>query len=173
MKRLVVIAVLLAWAAAGCGGKEGATTTVPALGENRAEKTSPDALRELSQEVGHPIYWLGEKKDTTYELTRLSGGRIFVRYLPKGVSVGSPQALYTIVGTYPVTNAYNVVKELAKKPGQLSFSAPDKGFAVFNSSRPTNVYLAYPGSNVQIEVFDVSPKRARQIVMSGDVVPVS
>ena len=173
MKRLVAIAVLLACAAAGCGGKK-ATTTVSAIGQSQnAKEASPDELRSLSAELGHPIYWLGEESGHIYELTQLKNGRIFIRYLPSGVPIGSPQATYTIVGTYPLPKAYDVLKELAKKPGELSFAAPHKGLAVFLSSKPTNVYLAYPGSNLQIEVFDPSAQRARNLIMTGQVVPVS
>jgi len=172
VKRLAAIAVLVALAAAGCVKKQ-ATTTVPAIGQTQtASEASPDQLRSLSANVGHPIYWLGEESGHIYELTQLKDGRIFVRYLPHGVPIGSPQAIYTIVGTYPVPNAYDVLKKLAKKPGELSFAAPHNGLAVFNSSHPTNVYLAYPGSNLQIEVFDPSSQHARNLIMAGHVVPV-
>jgi len=173
VKRLTVIAVLLACAAAGCGKKQ-ATTTVSAVGQRQnAKQATSDELRSLSAQLGHPIYWLGEESGHIYELTHLKDGRIFIRYLPNGVPIGSPQAIYTIVGTYPVPNAYNVLKELAKKPGELSFAAPHNGLAVFSTSRPTNVYLAYPGSNLQIEVFDPSSQHARNLIMTGQVVPVS
>jgi hypothetical protein len=172
MKRLAVIAVLVACVAAGCGKKQ-ATTTISAIGQTpTAKEASPDQLRSLSAKVGHPIYWLGEESGHIYELTQFKDGRIFVRYLPHGVPIGSKQAIYTIVGTYPVQNAYNVLKKLAKKPGELSFAAPHQGLAVFSSSRPTNVYLAYPGSNLQIEVFDPSSQHARNLIMTGQVVPV-
>jgi hypothetical protein len=172
MKRLAVIAVLLAWAAAGCGKKQ-ATPTVTAIGQSEtAKEATPEQLRSLAAKLGHPIYWLGEESGHIYELTQLKDGRIFVRYLPHGVPIGSKQAIYTIVGTYPVPNAYNVQKKLAKKAGELSFAAPHNGLAVFSSSRPANVYLAYPGSNLQIEVFDPSPQHARNLIMTGQVVPV-
>jgi hypothetical protein len=58
---------------------------------------------------------------------------------------------------YPVDNAYDVLKELAKTSGESSFTAPKNGFAVYSTEHPTNVYLAYPGSDVQIEVYD--PRR--------------
>jgi hypothetical protein len=147
----------------------GQTQTVPAIAPVAA---SPDRLRSLSVEVGRPIYWAGPQEDTTYELTRTSQDRIYVRYLPQGVSVGTKQADYTIVGTYPVSNAYGVLQSLAKKQGESSFTAPRGGIAVYDTSRSTNVYLAYPGSNVQIEVFDPSAKRARELITSGQVGPV-
>ena len=39
-------------------------------------------------------------------------------------------------------------------------------------TRPTSVYLAYPGSRVQVEVFDPSAREARRLVASGQVQPV-
>jgi hypothetical protein len=115
------------------------TTTGQASGP---EATSADKLRALSVDLGHPIYWAGPLPDHTYELTRTSDNRIFVRYLPKGVPVGIRQAAFTIVGTYPVDNAYKVLKGLAKKPGESEFSAPVGGFAGYSKAQPNNVYLA-------------------------------
>jgi hypothetical protein len=134
---------------------------------------SPERLRDLSSEVGRPIYWVGPRADETYELTRTSQDRIYVRYLPTGVPVGTKKAAYTIVGTYPVANAYGVLKALAKKSGEVSFKAPNGGIAVYGTSRPTNVYLAYPGSNVQIELYDPSAEEARSLISSGQVSPVT
>jgi hypothetical protein len=134
--------------------------------------TTEDELRSLSDELGHPLYWAGPIPDRTYELTRTSDNRVFIRYLPKGVPVGIRQAAYTIVGTYPVESAYKVLQTLAKKPDESSFSAPSGGFAVFSTTHPNNVYLAYPGSNLQIEVYDPSPQKARGLITSGQVAAV-
>jgi hypothetical protein len=153
----------------GGGSSTGSTETGPAIGPVAA---SQGRLHSLADDEGHPIYWAGPKPNTTYELTRTSSGRIFIRYLPQGVPVGVDKADYTIVGTYPVPNATAVLQGLAKKSGETKLSAPGGGIAVYSSSQPTNVYIAYPGSNLQIEVFDPSAERARQIVTSGQVVPV-
>ena len=65
-----------------------------------------------------------------------------------------------------------MLKSLAKASGESSFDAPRGAIAVYSKSRPTNIYLAYPGSDVQIEVYDPSPAQARSLVASGRVVPV-
>jgi hypothetical protein len=168
-----VIAVALAiglvvWLVAihGGGSSKSKITAIPPTA------ASPDRLRSLANDVGHPVYWAGAAARTTYELTETSSGRIYVRYLPKGVPVGSTSARYTIVGTYPVDSAYNVLNQLARKRGESSFPAPNGGFAVYADSTPTNIYLAYPGKNVQIEVYDPSPKRAGELITSGRVAPV-
>ena len=62
------------------------------------------------------------------------------------MAVGIREAEFTIVGTYPVADAYGVQQSLAKKSGESSFSAPRKGLAVYSTSHPTNVYFAYPDS---------------------------
>jgi hypothetical protein len=145
------------------------TTTVAEIGP--AEKTQAE-LRSLSSEAGHPIYWVGPQSGRRYELTRTSDGRIFVRYLTPGAEIGDPRAKYTIVGTYPVPGALEVLKKLSKQKGEKSVSAPGGGLAVYSIDAPTNVYVAYPGSDVQIEVFDPSAKRALHLVTSGRVAPV-
>jgi hypothetical protein len=88
------------------------------------------------------------------------------------VPVGINRADYTIVGTYPVPNATSVLQGLAEKSSENKLSVPNGGIAVFSSSQPTNVYVAYPGSNLQIEVFDPSAERAQRLVTSGQVEPV-
>lgn len=168
-RTLAVVAVVLAiaFAAAGCGGGSSSTSTT--IGATAA---SPDRLRALSVEVGHAVYWAGPQTDTTYELTRTGSGRIFVRYLPQGIPVGVQNASFTIVGTYPVANAFNVLHQLAKKARETSFAAPRGGFAVYADSSPTNIYVAYPNESLEIEVYDPSPKRARRLITSGRVGPV-
>jgi hypothetical protein len=169
-----VIAVALAvalvvWLVAVRGGG----SSKPKIATISPRAATPDRLRGLAKDVGHPIYWAGPAENVTYELTETSSGRIFVRYLPKGVPVGTSRSGYTIVGTYPVDNAYDVLNGLARKSGESSFPAPRGGFAVFGKTTATNIYLAYPDEkNVQIEVYDPSPKRARSLIDSGRIAPV-
>jgi hypothetical protein len=136
---------------------------------NRPAATAAERGGDQSGRIEEP----GAESKKKYELTQTNDGRIFVRYLPQDIEIGSKEARFTIVGTYPVKDAYDVLKKLAKRSGELSFTAPRHGLAVFDTSRPTNVYLAYPDSNLQIEVFDPSPDRARQLIMTGKVEPVS
>jgi hypothetical protein len=153
----------------------GDSNTTPGTSTGQATgpvETSADELRALSVELGHPIYWAGAVPNRTYELTRTTTDRVFLRYLPPDVPVGIRQAAFTIVGTYPVDGAYKVLQQLAKKPHEHNFTAPLGGLAVYSSDQPSNVYLAYPGSNLQIEVYDPSPKRARGLITSGQVAPV-
>jgi hypothetical protein len=134
--------------------------------------TSPARLRALARATGHPIYWAGRKANVKYELTQTTDGRIFVRYLPKGVPVGAKRS-YLIVATYPVKDAYKAVQTAAKESGAVTFRIARGGLAVYNSGAATNVYFAYPGSKYQVEVFDPNAARARQLVRSGAIRPIA
>jgi hypothetical protein len=170
---VAVAAALVVWLVVIRDDSNGSSTASAQVTAIPPVAATPDRLRELSVEAGRPIYWLGARENRTYELTRTPQDRIFVRYLPKGVAAGTREAKYTLVGTYPVDGAYGVLKELAKAGGESSFTAPKNGFAVYSTDHPTNIYLAYPGSDVQIEVYASSAEHARELISSGQVVPVS
>jgi hypothetical protein len=126
-------------------------------------------LRVLAR--SRPIYWAGPKRTVTYELTQTSNGRVYIRYLPHGIRVGSRENV-RFVGTYAVPGAYKALRKAAKAAGDVTFKAPRGGLAIYSKTGPTNVYLAFPGSNYQIEVYDPNPSRARQLVRSGAIRPI-
>jgi hypothetical protein len=128
-------------------------------------------LRALESAVRHAVYWVGPESRTTYELTRTSDGTIYVRYLPRGAKVGDSKP-HTTVGTYPFRNPVGAVEAIAKDTGRRTFSTSGGGVAVVDGNHPTSVYVAYQGSNYQLEVFDPSAARALRLVRSGRVVPV-
>jgi hypothetical protein len=118
--------------------------------------------------VGHPVYWLGPKAHTTYELTRTPSGNVIIRYLPPGTKVGTTKA-YTAVGTYPFPGAFAAVKALTKQPNTITLKLPGGGVGVINKGYQKSIHLAYPGSSVEIEVYDPSAARVRKLVTSGQV----
>jgi hypothetical protein len=169
---VAVAAALVVWLVVVRDDSNGSPTEAPQVSAIPPVAATPDRLRKLSVEAGRPIYWLGPQDGGTYELTRTPNDRIFVRYLPAGASVGTTEAKYPLVGTYPVENAYDVLKKLAKASGESSFPAPKNGLAVYSTAHPTNIYLAHPASDVQIEVYDPSAAHARELITAGQVVPV-
>jgi hypothetical protein len=151
---------------------------VSELGASAAQTaaTKPKAvnarqLGALQSSVGHPVYWLGAQPATTYELSETGDGKIYVRYLPRGTKVGDPRP-HTTVGTYPLRDPIAAVKRIAKQTGGRTFSIAGGGVAAVDAKHPTSVYVAFPGSNYEIEVFDPSATRARRLVSSGRVLSV-
>lgn len=140
------------------------------LGESEA--VSPSELAEFARSVEQPVYWTGEQPGATYELTHEADGRIYVRYLTEGAEPGDERPLYLTVGTYPVPDAYAVLKSAAKQEGAIAEKAPGGALVVSHETRPTSVYLAEPDSGYQIEVYDPSPERALEVALSGDIQPI-
>lgn len=133
---------------------------------------TPRTLRTVAAAAGHPLYWAGPLPGKTYELTRTTDGRLYVRYLPKGVRIGNRSGKYLLIGTYPVSNAYAAVQRAGREPGATTFRLKRGALAVVNSSAATNVYFAYPHTNYQVEVFDPNAQAARRLVASGAIRPV-
>jgi hypothetical protein len=129
-------------------------------------------LRALASSSGYPVYWAGPQTGATYELSRLSDGRVYVRYLPKGVEVGAQEALPT-VGTYPVQNAFAAVHAIAQRPGATQVALSNGGIAVTDPAHPASVYIAYPHGRVEVEVFNPSSRHASQFVRADRIVPVA
>jgi hypothetical protein len=135
---------------------------------NRSGATaiSERGLETLAWALGRPIYWAGSNRAVTYELTAAPRGRIYVRYLPGGVAVGSPNA-YLTVATYPLAGAFDATRQAARQPGSVTIGMGPGEVAYYRRSRPTNVYVAFQDSNYRIEVVDSSAVRARRLVADG------
>lgn len=128
-------------------------------------------LEALPDAVGHPVYWAGPKDGFSYELTRTSTGRIFVRYLPKGVAAGDARPDFLVVGTYSRPGSFAALRRAAGKSSSVSAKLPNHGLMVFASNKPKSVHFGYPGAGYQIEVFSPTDA-ARRLVQSGTIVPI-
>jgi hypothetical protein len=129
---------------------------------------SPSRLRELSSE-SRPVYWAGPPKRGRLEVTRIEHGVVYVRYLPPGVELGDPSTRFTIVVTYPMAGAYASLVHDLQGAGTLAFKPRGGGVGLWRRTAPKSAYLAYPGVEALVEVYDPSPRRARRLARSGKI----
>lgn len=115
---------------------------------------------------GRPVYWVGPANSDTLEVTRTSGGAIYVRYLPAGVAVGDSAPSYTTIATYSTPDAYATLQRSARTRGFRQSKAANGGLAVWQPSQAMSVYLAFPKSDYLVEVYDLSPRRARSLALN-------
>lgn len=144
----------------------------PAARRAPAGAASLDRIASAAADAGHPVYWAGPQAGMTYELTTTKDGRIFIRYLPRGVSVGDEAAKYLTVATYPQRDAFATLTATAKKQGVTAVPTPGGGRAFEDGDRATSAYVAFPGADVQVEVFDPVPGRALRLARSGEIAAV-
>jgi hypothetical protein len=140
--------------------------------QNFVAAASGQELRRLSASLRRPIYWAGPQAGAVYELTVAANGRVYIRYLIGGAKVGSPRSDFLTIGTYPVANPATDLRRAARSPGSVVLTLPHGAFGVYNTARPTSVYLTYPGSHEEVETYDPSPTVARALVESGGVKPI-
>jgi hypothetical protein len=170
---IVIAVALLVWLLFLRGDDDGDEPEQSAAGPaatKTVELVSAEDLPGAVADVGYPVYWLGPQGDTQYELTVITDGRTYVRYLPTDEEPGTTNA-YPTVGSYAQAGAVEVLERLSKRQG--SETIPLGGGAVaLEGGDDTSVYLAYPGQDTQIELFDPEPGRALQQARAGAVVPL-
>jgi hypothetical protein len=172
---VAAVAAFLIWYFAIRDTGNSSSTSTATTGSERSIgplEASQNDLARTSKSLHQTIYWAGEQPNTKIEFTRNTLGQMYVRYLPPNVDIGDRNKGYLTIATFPFNGAYNALQTVSKKPGAIVRKAPDKGLVVTNENSPVHVYLAYPGTNYQVEVYDPNPDRALSVAVSGDVQPV-
>jgi hypothetical protein len=185
-----LVASLLAWLLAGNYDDLSATqrergTGVSSIPVSKPVAVSVEQLRALANSLGYPIYWAGARPGSSYELTRMADGRVFIRYLPSGVAAGDPRLVFSFVATYPDSNAFARVRRAARRKdairrrvaaGGLAVADEGGGEIVRSTKQPlptAPVFFAHPGSEVLVELYDPTGiSRAFHIVSSGLLRPI-
>jgi hypothetical protein len=167
---IAVAAGLVAWLLLRDNGGSSNSKQTSATGSTVPGATAFTAARlaRLARTVQHPIFWLGPKRGFTYEVTQTTNGKIYVRYLPAGVDVGSNKP-YLTVATYPFPGAYAAISKQANARGAVTAKLANSGLAVLDDGYPESVHLAYPGVDYQVEVYDPTPAKAMQLVSAEQV----
>jgi hypothetical protein len=142
----------------------------PEPGAAAPAAVSTAALTAFASSHDGPVYWAGPIASRTLELTSTNAGT-FVRYLPLSASVGGSARSITI-GTYPLRNAYATAVGRAKSPQMTSRETAGGGLAVWSTTLPTSVYLAFPGVPHLVEVYAPDAAKARSLALSGRIRPV-
>jgi hypothetical protein len=149
---------------------------IKGLGGGSSSSGKPQAvdaskLSDLAGGAGHPVYWAGPRSSDVYEWTELSDGRAYIRYLTPGVQAGDPRPRFLTIGTYPVGNGPRAIRKADRYPGNRTIKIAGGGTALVNSNS-RSIYLAYPASPYQIEIFDPDQSTALRLVTTGKIQPV-
>jgi hypothetical protein len=130
-------------------------------------------LESWAEDTGRTIYWVGERKGTSYELTETSSGRVYVRYLPEGAEAGDPAPGYVTVGTYQVADAAGALRDAANpKQGKALAMSKNGAVVLLETNRAENVHMAFPNTNEQIEIYSPDPKVALHYASGDRVTPI-
>ncbi len=133
---------------------------------------SVDRLIADVQRLHTPVYWVGPLGDDGYEFDATSGGRTYVRYLPRGVKAGDPRPDFLTVGTYKLPHPMADLRKAARERGGETVRLPHGAVAFMDRYRPAHAFIVGRHWNAQVEVYDPKPGRAMELVLRGDVQPI-
>ncbi len=161
---VALVAAVVVWLAHG-------DDSTPTVGE--PEVVTASQLSEFAAERGTPVYWLGERSGASYELTDTAAGRVYVRYLTGGAKAGDDRANFITVATYPGGDGIAALRKAAAEQKGAKLGKTDDGAVLLvDPTSPNNAHLAYPGANLQIEVYSPVPGEALRLAARGAVRPV-
>lgn len=123
-------------------------------------------LRDATKQLGVPVYWVGPQERALYTLDSRVNGQVFVRYLPDGNGAEDTQPNYRVIATYTMKDAYKSTQDAGTLDGGLGFTNSDGAAVYYSKSTPTNVYVAFPSKDVQIEIYDPNSGQALQLATS-------
>jgi hypothetical protein len=115
------------------------------------------------KKVGATVYWAGPVKGAKYTLSVPGQGQAYVRYLPDGKGIDDTNPNYVVIATYQTENAFTATQSAGNQTNGVTFVNVDGAAVYYSKDTPTNVYVAYPGKNYQIEIFNPISKTALDI----------
>lgn len=166
----VAAAVIIALVV-GRHGKSSPGTTQVKVGPIGPTLVSASGLKTLARDLGQVIYWAGPVAGDKYEVTRTTTNDVYVRYLPAGVRAGTHERKHLLIVTYPLVGALDSLVASSNRE-LLTVAGGKGGLAAVEPGTPTNVRVAFPNVDYQVEVFDPSPRKARHVATSAALKPV-
>ncbi|MBC7464221.1 MAG: hypothetical protein H7227_08175 [Actinobacteria bacterium] len=123
-------------------------------------------LKQIVKLKGLEAYWVGPVANAKYVLDASENDRISIRYLPKGHGLEDLGSNYRVVSTYKTNNSFHLFREAAKEPDSISFTNVNGNQILYYKDLPQNVYTAFKGKDVQVELFDSRTGTALELAIN-------
>jgi hypothetical protein len=119
------------------------------------------------KELGADVYWAGPVKGAKYTLAVPADGQAYVRYLPEGQGIDDTKPNYVVIATYTTTDAFTATQAAGNTSNGVSFISASGAAIYYSKDTPTNVYVAYPNLNFQVEIFNPIAATALEIASTN------
>jgi len=147
------------------------TSTFTEVIAGKVALTEPELIAAVKQ-LGVDVYWAGPVKDAKYTLAVPADGQAYVRYLPNGQGIEDTKPNFVVIATYTTTDAFTATQAAGNTTNGVTFVNTEGAAVYYNKDTPTNVYVAYPNLNYQIEVFHPIAATALEIASKAGALRV-
>jgi hypothetical protein len=138
------------------------TSTITEVTAGKVALTEGELIAAVKQ-LGIDVYWAGPVSGAKYTLAVPADGQAYVRYLPNGQGIEDTKPNYVVIATYSTTDAFTSTQAAGNTSSGVTFINAEGAAVYYSKDTPTNVYVAYPNLNYQIEIFDPIATTALEI----------
>ncbi len=142
------------------------TSTFAEVIAGKVALTEAELIAAVKQ-LGVDVYWAGPVNGAKYTLAVPADGQAYVRYLPEGQGIEDTKPNYVVIATYTTTDAFNSTQAAGNTSNGVSFISAAGAAIYYSKDNPTNVYVAYPNLNYQIEIFNPIAATALEIASTS------
>jgi hypothetical protein len=142
------------------------STTLTEVISGKVALTEAELIAAV-KELGADVYWAGPVKGAKYTLAVPADGQAYVRYLPEGQGIDDTKPNYVVIATYTTTDAFTATQAAGNTSNGVSFISASGAAIYYSKDTPTNVYVAYPNLNFQVEIFNPIAATALEIASTN------
>lgn len=141
---------------------EVSTSTFAEVSTGKVPLTEKELISAV-QQLGVDVYWAGPVEGAKYTLSAPAEGQVYVRYLPKGEGLTDTKPNYVVIATYATPDAFTSTQAAGNQTNGVTFINTQGAAVFYSKDAPTNVYVAYPDIDFQVEVFSPIAQTALDI----------
>jgi hypothetical protein len=129
---------------------------------------SQNQLESLVTEESLTAYWAGPRPGYLYSIDTTAKNRVFLQYIQANKDSKNVIANSRIIATYYSKDGFARTVAAATQSGNTGFRNLNGSVVFYENDRNTDVYLAFPGEEVQIEIFDPLVGQALSLAILQD-----
>jgi hypothetical protein len=145
---------------------EVSASTFAEISTGKVPLTEKELISAVKQ-LGVAVYWAGPVEGAKYTLSAPAEGQVYVRYLPNGEGLTDTKPNYVVIATYATPDAFTSTQAAGNQTNGVTFINTQGAAVFYSKDAPTNVYVAYPNIDIQIEVFSPIAKTALDIASTS------
>jgi hypothetical protein len=141
---------------------EASASTFADISTGKVSLTEKELISAVKQ-LGVDVYWAGPVDGAKYTISAPAEGQVYVRYLPNGEGLTDTKANYVVIATYATPDAFTATQAAGNQTNGVTFISTQGAAVFYSKDAPTNVYVAYPNIDIQVEVFSPIAQTALDI----------